>query len=267
MNLPACNINDLVGAGAHLGHKTHRWNPKMQPYIFDERNGLHILDMTQTVPMLYRVMSEVRDVVSKNGRVLFVGTKRQASRAVADSAELCSQYYVNHRWLGGMMTNWKTVANSIKRLEALEEELAAEDSGLTKKEQLNKQREYDKLIRGLGGVRTMGGLPDILFVIDTNIEKIAVREANRLKIPVAAIIDSNSSPEGITYPIPGNDDATNAVKFYCDLIAQAALQGLEASQQYETGEQTESSEAEASQVDSSQVESAQTSSSDEVVSS
>ncbi len=232
MNLPTCNISDLVDAGAHLGHKKHRWNPKMQPYIFDSRDGVHILDMTQTVPMLYRVMSKVRELVAKNGRILFVGTKRQASRAVADAADLCSQYYVNHRWLGGMLTNWKTVANSIKRLEALEEELAAEDSGLTKKEQLNKQHEYDKLVRGLGGVRDMGGLPDLLFVIDTNIEKIAVQEANRLKIPVAAIIDSNSNPDGITYPIPGNDDATNAVKFYCDLIAQAALQGWEAQQSH-----------------------------------
>ncbi len=263
MNLPTCNISDLVKAGAHLGHKTHRWNPKMRPYIFDERNGVHILDMTQTVPMFYRVMSHVRDVVSKNGRVLFVGTKRQASRATADAADMCSQYYVNHRWLGGMLTNWKTVANSIKRLEALEEELASEETGLTKKEQLNKQREYDKLIRALGGVRNMGGLPDVLFVIDTNIEKIAVQEANRLKIPVAAILDSNSNPMGITYPIPGNDDATNAVKFYCDLIAQAALQGLEASQQYDeigapsaasSNEAEDESEASSSEISSAQAQ-------------
>ena len=231
MSLPEFTMGDLVKAGAHFGHKAHRWNPKMRPYIFDTRQGIHILDMTQTVPCFYQAMRAVSDIVSRNGRVLFVGTKRQASRPIAEAAERSMQYYVNHRWLGGMLTNWKTIAHSIKRLDHLEQELANEQTGLTKKELLNKQREYDKLLRALGGVRKMGGLPDLLFVIDTNREVIAVKEAARLGIPVAAIIDSDSDPDQITYPVPGNDDSATAVQFYCDMMAQAALDGLELSAQ------------------------------------
>jgi len=234
--LPNITMSDLVNVGAHFGHKTHRWNPKMQPYIFDTRQGVHILDMTQTVPRFYEAMRAVNDIVARNGCVLFVGTKRQASKPIAEAAERCMQHYVNHRWLGGMLTNWKTIANSIKRFDQLEQELAAEDTGLTKKELLNKQREYDKLLRALGGVRNMGGLPDMLFVIDTNREMIAVQEARRLGIPVIAIIDSDSDPDAITYPVPGNDDSASAVAFYCDKIAQAALQGLEASAAAEEAE-------------------------------
>ena len=236
-------MSDLVQVGAHFGHKTYRWNPKMSPYIFDTREGVHILDMTQTVPCLQIAMAAIQDIVARNGRVLFVGTKRQAAKPVAESAVRASQYFVNHRWLGGMLTNWKTVANSIKRLEEVEEKLEAEESGLTKKETLNQQREYDKLQRTLGGVRSMGGVPDMLFIIDTNHEAIAVKEAQRLNIPIVAIIDSDSNPEGITYPIPGNDDSLAAVNFYCDMMAKAALQGLEVSALNETSNEEVGSEA------------------------
>lgn len=235
-------MSDLVDVGAHFGHKTHRWNPKMQPYIFDTRQGVHILDMTQTVVCLQRAMKAACDVVAQNGRILFVGTKRQAIKPIAESAVRCSQYYVNHRWLGGMMTNWKTVANSIKRLEEVEKKLEEGEAGLTKKEILNQQREYDKLQRTLGGVRSMGGVPDMLFVVDTNHEVIAIQEANRLGIPVIAIIDSDSNPEGVSYPIPGNDDSASAVSFYCDLMAKAALQGVEASTNQMLDEEKEEKE-------------------------
>jgi small subunit ribosomal protein S2 len=199
----------------------------MGPYIFGVRNGVHIIDLEQTVPLLYRAMNAVRDTVAGGGRVLFVGTKRQAAERVADAAKKCGQYYVNHRWLGGMLTNFKTISQSIKRLRELEEQLTEEHSGLTKKEMLNLTREREKLERALGGIKEMGGLPDILFVIDTNKEAIAVQEAGRLNIPVVAVLDSNSDPEGVAYPIPGNDDAIRAIELYCDMISRAVVAGLQ----------------------------------------
>ncbi len=236
MNLPDVKMSDLVQVGAHFGHKTYRWNPKMSPYIFDTRSGIHILDMTQTVPRLKEAMAAIQDIVARNGRVLFVGTKRQASKPIAEAAQRSLQHYVNHRWLGGMLTNWKTVANSIKRLEEVEKKLEDENTGFTKKELLNQKNEYDKLQKTLGGVRSMGGTPDMLFIIDTNHEAIAVKEAKRLGIPIVAIVDSDSDPEDITYPIPGNDDSSAAVRFYCEMMATAALQGIEASAENEEAE-------------------------------
>jgi small subunit ribosomal protein S2 len=222
-------MRQLIEAGVHFGHNTRRWNPKMAPHLFGVRNGIHIIDLQQTVPMLHRGMQAVRDVTAGGGRVLFVGTKRAAADIVADSAKRCGQYYVNHRWLGGMLTNWKTISQSIRRLREIEEQTAAGSvQGLTKKEQLNLSREQAKLERALGGIKEMGGLPDILFIIDTNKEALAVQEANKLGIPVVAILDSNSDPEGITYPIPGNDDALRAIQTYCDLIGGAVLDGIQA---------------------------------------
>jgi small subunit ribosomal protein S2 len=222
-------MRQLVEAGAHFGHNTRRWNPKMAPFLFGVRNGIHIIDLQQSVPMLHRSMQAVREVVSGGGRVLFVGTKRAASDIVADAARKCGQYYVNHRWLGGMLTNWKTISQSIRRLKELEEQLASGAlAGLTKKEQLNLQRERDKLDRALGGIKDMGGLPDILFIIDTNKEALAIQEANTLNIPVVAILDSNSDPKGVTYPVPGNDDAIRAIQTYCDLIGGSVLDGIQA---------------------------------------
>jgi small subunit ribosomal protein S2 len=218
----------LLEAGVHFGHHTRRRNPKMQPYLFGVRNGVHIIDLEQSVPLLHRAMVAVRDVVAGGGRVLFVGTKRQAQERVADSATRCGQYFVNHRWLGGMLTNWKTISQSIRRLREMEERLAEANIGLTKKETLQLTRERDKLERALGGIKEMGGLPDILFIIDTNKESIAVKEANKLGIPVVAVIDSNSDPDGIAFPIPGNDDALRAIELYCELISGAVLDGLQA---------------------------------------
>ena len=229
MSLPTFSMRQLVEAGAHFGHNTRRWNPKMSPFLFGVRNGIHIIDLQQSVPMLHRSMQAVREVVSGGGRVLFVGTKRAASDIVADAARKCGQYYVNHRWLGGMLTNWKTISQSIRRLKELEEQLASGAlAGLTKKEQLNLQRERDKLDRALGGIKDMGGLPDILFIIDTNKEALAIQEANTLNIPVVAILDSNSDPRGVTYPVPGNDDAIRAIQTYCDLIGGSVLDGIQA---------------------------------------
>ncbi len=230
MALPAFTMRQLLEAGVHFGHNTRRWNPKMAPYLFGVRNGIHVIDLGQTVPMLHQAMVAVRDVVAAGGRVLFVGTKRQASDKIAEAAKRCGQYYVNHRWLGGMLTNWRTISNSIKRLRDLDQSLDKPEavSGLTKKEQLNLQRERDKLDRSLGGIKEMGGLPDILVVIDTNKEQIAVAEANKLGIPVVAVVDSNSDPEGINHPIPGNDDALRAVTLYCDLMVGAVLDGIQA---------------------------------------
>lgn len=228
MALPDFSMRQLLEAGVHFGHTTRRWNPRMSPYIFGKRNGVHILDLEQTVPMLHQALVFVRDVVAGGGRVLFVGTKRQASETIADAAKRCGQYYVNHRWLGGTLTNWKTISLSIRRLKELENRLQDEVSGLTKKELLNLTRERDKLERALGGIKDMGGLPDVLFVVDTNKEHIAVDEARVLKIPVVAVLDSNSDPAGITYPIPGNDDALRAISLYCDLIANAVLDGIQA---------------------------------------
>jgi small subunit ribosomal protein S2 len=227
MALPAFTMRQLLEAGVHFGHSTRRWNPKMTPYLFGSRNNIHIIDLQQTVPMLHQAMVAVKDVVAAGGRVLFVGTKRQASSRVADAAKRCGQYYVNHRWLGGMMTNWRTISNSIKRLRELDDQLSAETIGLTKKELLGLTREQDKLERALGGIKEMGGLPDILVVIDTNKEAIAVAEANKLKIPVVGVIDSNSQPDGITYPVPGNDDAIRAINMYCDLIVGSVLDGIQ----------------------------------------
>jgi small subunit ribosomal protein S2 len=227
MVMPTFTMRQLLEAGVHFGHTTRRWNPKMGPYIFGERNGVHIIDLEQTVPMLHRGLEAVRDVVAGGGRVLFVGTKRQAGEVIAEAAKRCGQYYVNHRWLGGMLTNWKTISNSIKRLKELDARLADETVGLTKKELLGLQRERLKLDRSLGGIKEMAGLPDILFVIDTNKEAIAIHEASKLNIPVIAIIDSNSNPDGITHPVPGNDDAQRAIHLYCDLISSAVLDGLQ----------------------------------------
>ena len=228
MALPTFTMRQLLEAGVHFGHQTRRWNPKMGPFLFGERNGVHIIDLQQTVPMLYAALKAVRDVSAGGGRILFVGTKRQASDVVAEGAKRCGQYYVNHRWLGGMLTNWKTISNSIKRLRELDGQLSADDSGLTKKELLTVQREKDKLERALGGIKDMGGLPDIIVVIDTNKEEIAVQEANKLGIPVVAIIDSNSDPDGIAFPVPGNDDALRAINTYCELVSGAVLDGIQA---------------------------------------
>ncbi len=227
MALPSFTMRQLLEAGVHFGHHTRRWNPKMAPFIFGVRNKIHIIDLQQTVPMLYRAMQAARDVSTSGGRVLFVGTKRQASSPIAEAAKRCGQYYVNHRWLGGMLTNWKTASVSIHRLRELDELLTKDDVGFTKKELLKIERERDKLDRSLGGIRELGSLPDILFVIDTVKESIAVQEANKLGIPVVAVIDSNSNPDHITYPIPGNDDSMRAIELYCSLFADTVLDGLQ----------------------------------------
>ena len=227
MALPAFTMRQLLEAGVHFGHRTRRWNPKMSPYLFGVRNGIHIIDLQQTVPLLHQAMTAVKDVVAAGGRVLFVGTKRQASSRISDAAKRCGQYYVNHRWLGGMMTNWRTISNSIKRLRDLDDQLAGETVGLTKKELLGLTREQAKLERALGGIKEMGGLPDILVVIDTNKEAIAIAEAQKLNIPVVGVIDSNSQPDGITFPVPGNDDAIRAINFYCELMVGAVLDGIQ----------------------------------------
>ena len=228
MALPTFTMRRLLEAGVHFGHHTRRRNPKMQPYLFGVRNGVHIIDLEQSVPLLHRAMTAVRDVVAGGGRVLFVGTKRQAQERIAEAATRCGQYYVNHRWLGGMLTNWKTISQSIKRLREMEERLVESNIGLTKKETLQLTRERDKLERALGGIKEMGGLPDILVIIDTNKESIAVKEANKLGIPVVAVLDSNSDPDGVAFPVPGNDDALRAIDLYCDLLSGSVLDGLQA---------------------------------------
>ncbi len=231
MALPEFSMRQLLEAGVHFGHQSHRWNPKMGDYIFGTRNNIHIIDLAQTVPMFHRALQAVSDTVAKGGRILFVGTKRQAQDAVADAAKRCAQYYVNSRWLGGTLTNWKTISESIKRLRKLEEMLGSgEAHGYTKKERLTLQRERDKLDRALGGIKDMGGLPDLLFVIDTNKEDIAIKEAQRLGVPVAAVVDTNCDPKGITFPVPGNDDASRAITLYCDLISRAAIDGISRAQ-------------------------------------
>lgn len=226
MALPAFTMRQLLEAGAHFGHQTHRWNPRMGTYIYGDRNGIHILDLGQTAPMLQRALQAVSDVLADGGRILFVGTKRQASEPIAEAARNSAQYYVNSRWLGGMLTNWNTISKSIKRLKHLEEVLVSPESGLTKKERLLRTRELDKLERALGGIKNMPGLPSMMFVVDTNKEQIAIKEAQRLGIPVVALLDTNCSPDGITYPIPGNDDAGRSVALFCDLISRAALDGI-----------------------------------------
>ncbi len=226
MALPDFTMRQLLEAGAHFGHQPQRWNPKMAPYIFGERNNIHIIDLAQTVPLLHQALKVLSDTVAKGGRVLFVGTKRQASAAIADAAKRSAQYYINSRWLGGTLTNWKTISASINRLRKLDDELSAGASGLTKKERLMLTRERDKLERALGGIKDMGGVPDVMFVIDTNKEALAIKEAARLNIPVIAILDSNCDPDGITHPIPGNDDSGRAIALYGDLIARACIDGI-----------------------------------------
>jgi len=218
-------MQQLLEAGSHFGHQTHRWNPRMKPYIFGDRNGVHIIDLSQTVPLFARALDFVQQTVARGGKVLFVGTKRQAQDPIAEAARASGQHYVNHRWLGGMLTNWKTISNSIKRFKSLEEQLSGDTTGLTKKEVLQLTRERDKLEKSLGGIRDMGGLPDVMFVIDTNKEELAVKEANVLGIPVVAILDSNSDPSGIAFPVPGNDDASRAIRLYSDAIAGAVNAG------------------------------------------
>ena len=225
MAAPVVTMQNLIEAGAHFGHQTHRWNPRMKPYIFGARNGIHILDLSQTVPLFARALDFISSTSAAGGKVLFVGTKRQAQGPIADAARASGQHFVNHRWLGGMLTNWKTISNSIKRLKTLEEQLSGDTSGLTKKEVLNRTRERDKLEMSLGGIRDMGGIPDVMFVIDANKEELAIKEANVLGIPVVAILDSNVSPDGIAFPVPANDDAARAIRLYCDAVAQAATRG------------------------------------------
>ena len=230
MALPDFTMRQLLEAGAHFGHQSHRWNPKMAPYIYGSRNSIHIIDLAQTVPLLHQALKAVSDTVAKGGRVLFVGTKRQASDEIAAAAKRSAQYFVNARWLGGMLTNWKTISASISRLRKLDELLSEGAKGLTKKERLMMSRERDKLERALGGIKDMGGVPDLVFVIDTNKEALAIKEANRLKIPVLAILDTNCDPDGIAYPVPANDDAGRAIQLYCDLVARAAIDGIGRSQ-------------------------------------
>ena len=225
MAAPVVTMQQLIEAGAHFGHQSHRWNPKMKPYIFGARNGVHILDLSQTVPLMARALEFVSATVQAGGKVLFVGTKRQAQEPVAQAARQCGQHFVNHRWLGGMLTNWKTISGSIKRFKALEEQLSGDTTGLTKKEVLQLTRERDKFEMSLGGIRDMGGVPDVMFVIDANKEELAIKEANVLGIPVVAILDSNVSPDGIAFPIPANDDASRAIRLYCEAIAAAATKG------------------------------------------
>ncbi|MDE2303781.1 MAG: 30S ribosomal protein S2 [Sphingomonadales bacterium] len=225
MAAPVVNMQQLIEAGAHFGHQTHRWNPRMKPYIFGARNGVHILDLSQTVPLMARALEFISASVQAGGKVLFVGTKRQAQEPIAEAARACGQHFVNHRWLGGMLTNWKTISGSIKRLKTLEEQLSGDTTGLTKKEVLQLTRERDKLELSLGGIRDMGGIPDVMFVIDANKEELAIKEANVLGIPVVAILDSNVDPQGIAFPIPANDDASRAIRLYCDAVAQSAKKG------------------------------------------
>ncbi len=225
MAAPVVTMQQLLETGAHFGHQTHRWNPKMKPYIFGDRNGVHILDLSQTVPLFARALEFVAASTASGGKVLFVGTKRQAQEPVADAARRSGQHFVNHRWLGGMLTNWKTISGSIKRLKTLEEQLSGDTTGLTKKEVLQLTREKDKLELSLGGIRDMGGIPDVMFVIDANKEELAIKEANTLGIPVVAILDSNVSPDGIAFPVPANDDASRAIRLYCEAIAIAATRG------------------------------------------
>lgn len=228
MALRDFSLRQLLEAGVHFGHQTQRWNPRMAPYIYGDRNGIHIIDLTQTVELLDQALNVIRETVAKGGRILFVGTKRQAQKPIADAAERCAQYYMNHRWLGGTLTNWKTVSNSIARLKEIDQRFAEGLEGLTKKERLGMERDQQKLQASLGGIREMGGLPDLLFVIDVNKEDLAILEARKLGIPVVAVVDTNCSPDGVDYIIPGNDDAARAIALYCDLVSRAALDGMSA---------------------------------------
>lgn len=230
MALPEFSMRQLLEAGVHFGHQTHRWDPKMKSYIFGERNGIHVVDLSQTVPLLHQALVKIRDTVARGGRILMVGTKRQAQGPIAEHARRCAQYYMNVRWLGGTLTNWETISNSIRKLKEMEELLAGGGKGLTKKEQLQLSRERDKLEASLGGIRDLGGLPDLLFVIDVKKEAIAVKEAKKLGIPVVAVVDTNCSPDDIDFVIPGNDDASRAIALYCSLVADAVIDGISASQ-------------------------------------
>ena len=248
MALPDFSLRQLLESGVHFGHQTQKWNPRMAPFIYGARNGIHIVDLTQSVPMLDAALNAVRETVAKSGRVLFVGTKRQAQQPVAEAAERCAQYYMNHRWLGGTLTNWRTVSRSIDRLRGLDERIEAGAEGATKKERLHMEREQAKLQASLGGIRDMGGLPDLMFVVDVTREELAIKEANKLGIPVAAIVDTNGSPEGIDYIVPGNDDASRAISLYCDLVSRAALDGMSAQLDaagVDLGEMTEAGDDEA----------------------
>jgi small subunit ribosomal protein S2 len=231
MAAPVVTMQQLIEAGAHFGHQTHRWNPRMKPYIFGARNGIHIIDLSQTVPLMARALEFISSTVQAGGKVLFVGTKRQAQQPIAEAARSCGQHFVNHRWLGGMLTNWKTISQSIKRLKSLEEQLSGETHGLTKKEILQLTRERDKLELSLGGIRDMAGIPDVMFVIDANKEDLAIKEANVLGIPVVGVLDTNVNPQGIAFPIPANDDASRAVRLYCEAVAEAATKGGRGAQQ------------------------------------
>jgi len=242
MATPTFTMRQLLEAGVHFGHQTRRWNPRMSPYLFGSRNGVHIIDLTQTVPMLHQALAASREVAASGGRVLFVGTKRQAQEPIARAAQRSGQYFVNHRWLGGMLTNWRTISQSIRRLRELEGKLSEGTVGLTKRETLQLTRERDKLERALGGIKDMGGLPDLIFVVDSNKESIAVAEARVLNIPVIAVVDSNSDPKDITYPVPGNDDASRAINLYCDLMVGAILDGIQA-EMAASGEDVGASEA------------------------
>lgn len=228
MALPRFSMRQLLEAGVHFGHQTQRWNPRMEPFIYGQRNGIHIIDLTQTVPLLDQALMAVRDTVAKGGRVLFVGTKRQAQGPIAEAAEKSAQYFMNHRWLGGTLTNWRTVSQSIQRLRQIDETMETGAEGLTKKERLGMERDQEKLQASLGGIRQMGNIPDLLFVIDVQKEALAVAEANKLGIPVVAVVDTNCSPDGVDYIIPGNDDAARAIALYCDLVTRAALDGMTA---------------------------------------
>ena len=230
MALPEYSMRQLLEAGVHFGHQTHRWDPKMKSYIFGDRNGIHIIDLSQTVPLLHQALVKIRDVVARGGRILMVGTKRQAQAPVAEAAARCAQYYMNVRWLGGTLTNWETISNSISRLKTMEEQLGSGGVGLTKKEQLQLTREKEKLDASLGGIRELGGLPDLLFVIDVKKEAIAIKEARKLGIPVVAVVDTNCSPDGVDFVIPGNDDASRAISLYCNLVADAVIDGISESQ-------------------------------------
>ena len=227
MSVPTVSVRQLLEAGVHFGHHPRRWNPKMKPYIFGERSGVHILNLQKTAPMFGKALAAIRDVAASGGRVLFVGTKRQAADIIAAAAQKSGQYYINHRWLGGMLTNWKTVSQSIRRLKQMDDSLARDTSGLTKKELLVLNRHRDKLQASLGGIREMGGVPDIIFVVDTVQEALSITEANKMNIPVVGIIDSNSNPDGVDYPIPGNDDARRAIELYCELVVGAILEGMQ----------------------------------------
>jgi len=231
MAAPVVTMHQLIEAGAHFGHQTHRWNPRMKPYIFGERNGIHILDLSQTVPLMARALDFVSSTVAAGGKVLFIGTERQAQDPIAEAARRSGQHFVNHRWLGGMLTNWKTISGSIKRLKTLEEKLSGDTHGFTKKEVLQMTRERDKLELSLGGIRDLGGIPDVMFVIDANKEELAIKEANVLGIPVVAVLDSNVDPSGIAFPIPANDDASRAIRLYCDAISTAATKGNRGAQE------------------------------------